>query len=87
MNILSPVWDYRDEYYFTQIGEIEINIRAYSESELSLWMYKHDSDEELVDAYYKDMQELKNTINETIGVKVILPTLESLLQVTKGIKR
>ena len=67
-----------------QIGEI--NIRAYSKSELSLWMYKYDSDEELVDGYYKDMQELKNMINEVIGAKVILPTLESLLKITRGEK-
>jgi len=84
MNILSPVWDYRDDYYFVHIGEIEINIRAYSINELSLWMYKYDSDEELVDAYYKDMQKLKNMINEIIGAKVIVPSIESLLKITRG---
>jgi len=87
MNILSPVWDYRDEYYFVQIENIEINISAYSESELTLWAYDYKEDEELIDAYYENMQDLKKSINDLIGARVIVPTLESLLEVTKGEKR
>jgi len=84
MNILRHLWDYRDDYYFATIGDIEINIRAYSESEFSLWIYEYSSDEELVDAYYKDMHDLEKELNETIGAKVIVPTVESLLKVTRG---
>ena len=84
MNILSPMWDYRDDYYFVQIEDIEINIRAYSESEFTLWAYDYKKDEELIDAYYKNMQDLKKSINDLIGARVVVPTLESLLQVTRG---
>ena len=86
MEIVSPIWDYRDDYYFTQIGEMEINIRAYSKNELSLWMYEYSSDEELVDADCKSLLELQEMIKEVVGAKIITPTLENLLKVTKGLK-
>ena len=83
---MSSQFDYRDDYYFVQIGDVEINIRAYSKNELSLWIYEYSSDEELVDAYYKDIEHLQKVINEIIGVEVILPKIEDLLKVTNGEK-
>ena len=81
---MSSQWDYRDDYYFTQIGSMEINIRAYSKNELSLWMYEYSSDEELVDADCKSLLQLQEMIKEVVGAKIITPTLESLLKVTNG---
>ena len=69
MRIVSPLWDYRDDYYFTQIGDIEINVRAYSKNELSLWMYEYSSDEELVDAACKSLLKLQEMINYTLSLK------------------
>ena len=86
MKVISPVWDYRDDYYFACIDDIEINIRAYSQREVTLWMYCYSDDEELVDAYYKSMQELKNTIDKVLGADVIVPSIEKILKVTKGYK-
>ena len=80
------IWDYRDDYYFMQIGDTEINIRAYSKTELSLWIYEYSSDEELVDADYKSLEQMQIVIKEIIGVEVILPKIEDLLKVTKGDK-
>ena len=84
---MNNLWDYRDDYYFMQIGDVEINIRAYSKNELSHWIYEYSSDEELVDAYYKDIERLQEVINEIIGVEVILPKIEDLLKVTNGEKK
>ena len=83
---MNNLWDYRDDYYFMQIGDVEINIRAYSKNELSLWIYEYSSDEELVDADYKSLEQIQKVINEIIGVEVILPKIEDLLKVTKGEK-
>jgi len=83
---MSSQWDYRDDYYFIQIGDIEINVRAYSKNELSLWMYEYSSDEELVDADYKSLEELQIVISEMVGLEIVLPKIESLLKITKGKK-
>ena len=78
---MSSQWDYRDDYYFTQIGSMEINIRAYSKNELSLWMYEYSSDEELVDANYKSIEHLQTAVDEIVGMKIIIPTLTDLLKI------
>ena len=79
---MNNLWDYRDDYYFLQIGDTEINVRAYSRNELSLWIYEYSSDEELVDADYKSLKQIQTVIKEIIGVEVILPKLEDLLKIT-----
>ena len=79
---MNNLWDYRDDYYFLQIGDTEINVRAYSQNELSLWIYEYSSDEELVDADYKSLKQIQTVIKEIIGVEVILPKLEDLLKIT-----
>ena len=83
VEVLSPVWDTRDDYYGCVENNIEINIRAYSESSLHLWLYNNDTDSELVDSMYKNVLDLQKELNEILGAKVTLPKIKDLLKVTK----
>ena len=86
VDVLHPVWDASDDYYGCIENNIEINVRAYSESSLHLWMYDNQEDSELVDSMYKNISDLQIELNEILGAKVTLPKLEDLLKVTKGYK-
>lgn len=81
----NPIWDYEDDYYFTFVGYVEVNIRAYRENNLHLWMYEHGRDKEIVDAYYASLALLQKKINEVLGAEITLPTIEDLLKI-KGLE-
>ncbi|QOY50919.1 hypothetical protein [Candidatus Sulfurimonas baltica] len=76
----NPIWDYEDDYYFTFVGYIEINIRAYSENNLHLWMYEHGGDKEIADDDFSSLALLQLRINEILGAEVTLPKIEDLLK-------
>ena len=86
VDVLNPVWDARDDYFACVENNIEINVRAYSESSLHLWLYNNGTDSELADSMYKNILDLQKELNEILGAKVTLPKLEDLLKVTKGEK-
>lgn len=78
-----PIWDYEDDYYFTFIGYVEINIRAYDENNVHLWMYAHGGDKEIADDDFSSLALLQEKINEILGAKVTLPKIEELLKITR----
>ena len=80
---INPVWDYRDDYYFCDIDDVEVNIRAYSESSFHLWMYDNKNDDEMVDTMYSSYKELQKRMNEVVQTSVVYPALEDLLKVTQ----
>ncbi|QSZ41216.1 hypothetical protein GJV85_03505 [Sulfurimonas aquatica] len=82
--VINPIWDSRNDYSFATEEDIEINIRAYSESSLHLWMYDNHKDEELVDSMYKNISDLQKRLNEELGAEVTLPKIEDLLKATRG---
>ncbi len=86
MEQINPVWDYIDDYAFSVVNEIEINIRAYNESDLHLWAFNHKVEEELVDDDYSSLSLLQIKINEILGAEVILPKIEDLLKITRNEK-
>lgn len=83
MKEINTTWDYQDDYYFTHIGNIEINIRAYSESDFHLWMYEHEVDKEIVDEDYTSLDALEDALKSLMRVEVILPDIEDLLKITR----
>jgi len=40
-------YDTQDDYYYTVINNIEINIRGYKKDRISLWIYDHNTEIEL----------------------------------------
>lgn len=82
--VINPIWDSRDDYSFATEGDIEINVRAYSESSLHLWMYNNELDDECVDSMYKNISDLQKKLNEEVGAEVTLPKIEDLLKATRG---
>ena len=75
------IWDYQDDYYFTNIDDIEINIRAYSKNSISAWVYDYNIDKEILDNDYKSISELKSILTGILHIDTNLPTVEQLLKI------
>ena len=75
------IWDYQDDYYYVNLGNIEINIRAYTVHELSMWIYHHNINKELVDEDYSSIKKIEEKIKEVFGFGINLPSVEQLLNI------
>ncbi len=80
------LWDHMDDYYHVVVQDIEINIRAYSESSFHLWMYDNKKDDEVIDTMFTSYDELKSTMNGLLHSSVTYPKIEDLLKITQGKK-
>lgn len=77
-------FDYTDDYYFTVINNIEINIRAYDSATLHLWAYCHDNNQEMIDDELTSINEIQQVLQKNLDIKNInLPTLQQLLHLQK----
>ena len=75
------IWDYQDDYYYVDLGNIEINIRAYNIDKLSMWIYNHNINKELVDDDYSSIQEVEEKIKKVFGFGINLPSIKQLLKI------
>ncbi len=76
-------WDTQDDYYFTVINNIEINIRAYNKHTISIWIYDHDNNLEMIDDELSSLQEIQIVLNKNLHLQLQqddLPTINQLLQ-------
>ena len=73
-----PVWDYTDDYYFTHIEDIEINIRVYEDDTVSVWVFDNKKDVELLEGEYDivalegDLIDLKLYVMDPDGDEITL---------------
>jgi hypothetical protein len=81
-NTLNPIWDYTDDYYFAYIDDIEINIRI-CENEIGIWIYNYSTDNEILDDYYKSLEELKMILNDILKEDINLPSIEQLQKIER----
>ena len=88
------LWYYSDDYYFTHLGNTEINIKATSASNLEVFVYDHRKPiEETLIAQFKassptDAQEqLESVLNRSVNVpqEKQLETLYKKKETTKEI--
>lgn len=75
------IWDYQDYYYYSLINNFEINIRAYDENCISLWIYINSKDIEIKDNEYQNLEQVKEVINKSLLININLPTIEQLLKI------
>jgi len=73
-------YDTQDDYYYTVINNIEINIRGYKKDRISLWIYDHNTEIELDDNEYKSLHEIQNKIKTLTNIDNDLPTINQLLE-------
>ena len=66
MELEKLKWDYIDDYHFAAVDDIEINIRAYNDKCISVWIYNHKEDKEILDEEYKDIKKVQEILNNTL---------------------
>lgn len=79
-----PTWDIQDDYYFIVINNIEINLRAYDNNSILLWLYDYDNNQEIIDDEFTSLEEITKTIQKHLKIDINLPTLEQLLKLQQG---
>ena len=79
-----PVWDYTDDYYFTHIEDIEINIRVYEDDTISVWVFDNKKDVELLEDVFKSVKKLKDKLKDIFQADILLPSLVDIKKVTLG---
>ena len=83
----QTTYDTQDDYYITVINNIEINIRAYTDSSIPLWVYDHNTNTEIIDDELSSLEEIKLVLEKNLQLNINLPTLEELLQLQQSYKK
>ncbi|MEA2019047.1 MAG: hypothetical protein U9N59_11420, partial [Campylobacterota bacterium] len=78
----DTTWDYTDDYYYTQIDDIEINLRVYPNNTISVWIYNHTNDTELLDTEYKNIADLKLAFKNIFKQNINIPNLTDIKTIT-----
>ena len=73
-------YEITDDYYFTIINDIELNIRAYNKTCISIWIYNHKTDEEIIDEEYSSLKEIQEVLKTKLQLDIELPSIEELLK-------
>ena len=73
-------YDTQDDYYITVINNIELNIRAYNNQCISLWIYDHNKNTEIIDDELSSLEEIKQVLKAKLQLDIELPTLKQLLR-------
>ena len=81
LTTINPTWDYKDDYYFAQIDDIEINIRMFESDVIGVWIYNHTKDKEILDEDYKNLEELKTILRDIFKTDISLPSIEQLKKI------
>ena len=81
---IIPVWDYIDDYYFTHVDDIEINIRVYEDDTISVWVFDNKKDVELLEDDFRSVKKLENKLNDIFQSDILLPSLKDIKKVTLG---
>ena len=64
------VWDCQDDYFYSNIDDIEINIRIENDDILNVWIFDYKKDIELIDEEYKNMKELQAVIKDIFKIEI-----------------
>ena len=75
------IWDYKDDYYFTNINDIEINIRIFEDDSYSIWIYDYIKDEEIIDKDYKNIYEVKAVLKDVFKMDISIPSISKLKKI------
>ena len=75
------IWDYKDDYYFTNINDIEINIRIFEDDSYSIWIYDYIKDEEIIDKDYKNINEVKAVLKDVFKMDISIPSISKLKKI------
>ena len=80
-------YETQDDYYLTIVNNIELNIRAYTDSSISLWVYDHNTNTEIIDDELSSLEEIKLVLQKNLQLNINLPTLEELLKLQQQYKQ
>ena len=75
------IWDYKDDYYYTNINDIEINIRIFEDNSYSIWIYDYIKDEEIIDKDYKNIYEVKAVLKDVFKRDISIPSINKLKKI------
>ena len=75
------IWDYKDDYYYTNINNIEINIRIFEDDSYSIWIYNYIKDEEIIDKDYKNINEVKVVLKDVFKMDISIPSISKLKKI------
>ena len=80
IELTHTTYDTQDDYYITVINNIEINIRAYNTTTISLWIYNHTTNTEIRDDELSSLEEVTMVLQKNLNLHINLPTLNQLLR-------
>lgn len=75
------MWYHSDDYYFRHIGKVEVNIKSLNNEDIGLWIYDHNTNTELENSSYKDLDQLKEMILKHTGVSINPPNHQQLKKI------
>jgi len=81
LNEDKHIWDYKDDYYYTNINDIEINIRIFEDDSYSIWIYNYIKDEEIIDKDYKNINEVKVVLKDVFKMDISIPSISKLKKI------
>ena len=79
---INYTWDNKDDYYYVHIDELEINLHIYTDGTISLWLYNHNKDTELLDEEYKDIDDIKSVLKNVLDSNIDIDRLMNLKIIT-----
>ncbi len=75
------VWDYQDDYFYSNIDDMEVNIRIENNDILNVWIFDYKKDIELIDEEYKNFDDLKVVLKDIFKRDIEVPTLKQLKKI------
>jgi len=80
-------YDTQDDYYYTVINNLELNLRAYNTQCISLWIYDHNTNREIIDDELSSLKEIKLVLQKNLQLYINLPSIKQLLELQHSYKQ
>ena len=87
LQLKQTTYDIQDDYYFTVINNYEINIRAYNETSIHLWIYNHNTETEIIDDELSSLEEVTMVLQKNLKLHINLPSIKQLLELQQRYKQ
>jgi len=81
ITIINPIWDYKDDYYFANIDDKEINIRIFEDDSIGIWIYDSTLDEEIIDDDLQNMEKIQDVLKDIFKENITVPSIEQLKKI------